>query len=50
MARLVLAGLAQLRPYDAVYLDLHGAMVSEHLQDGEGELIRRVGQAMVAVV
>ena len=27
---------------DAVYLDLHGAMVTEHLQDGEGELLRRV--------
>ncbi len=27
---------------DAVYLDLHGAMVSEHLGDGEGELLRRV--------
>ncbi len=29
-------------PVDAVYLDLHGAMVTEHLQDGEGETIRRV--------
>jgi microcystin degradation protein MlrC len=27
---------------DAVYLDLHGAMVSEHLEDGEGELLRRL--------
>ena len=27
---------------DAVYLDLHGAMVTEHLEDGEGELLRRV--------
>ena len=27
---------------DAVFLDLHGAMVCEHLQDGEGELLRRV--------
>ncbi|MGI9333897.1 MAG: M81 family metallopeptidase [Gammaproteobacteria bacterium] len=27
---------------DAVYLDLHGAMVAEHLQDGEGELLARV--------
>src|SRR5256885_321433 len=23
-------------PLDAVYLDLHGAMVAEHLEDGEG--------------
>ncbi|MDE1172109.1 MAG: M81 family metallopeptidase [Parvibaculaceae bacterium] len=27
---------------DAVYLDLHGAMVCEHLDDGEGELLARV--------
>ena len=29
-------------PVDAVYLDLHGAMVTEHLDDGEGELLARV--------
>ncbi|MEM7207564.1 MAG: M81 family metallopeptidase [Pseudomonadota bacterium] len=29
-------------PFDAVYLDLHGAMVVEHVDDGEGELLRRV--------
>lgn len=27
---------------DAIYLDLHGAMVAEHLQDGEGELLARI--------
>jgi microcystin degradation protein MlrC len=27
---------------DAVYLDLHGAMVAEHVDDGEGEILRRV--------
>ena len=27
---------------DAVYLDLHGAMVTEHFQDGEGEILRRL--------
>src|SRR5258706_551485 len=27
---------------DAVYLDLHGAMVAEHVDDGEGELLARV--------
>ncbi len=31
---------------DAVYLDLHGAMVTEHLEDGEGELLRRVRQVV----
>ena len=34
--------LATLGPVDAVFLDLHGAMVCEHLEDGEGELLRRV--------
>ncbi|MBP5856984.1 M81 family metallopeptidase [Marivibrio halodurans] len=28
-------------PVDGLYLDLHGAMVTEHLEDGEGELLRR---------
>jgi microcystin degradation protein MlrC len=28
--------------YDAVYLCLHGAMVAEHVEDGEGELMARV--------
>ena len=25
-----------------IYLDLHGAMVAEHHDDGEGELLRRI--------
>src|ERR1700716_12312 len=29
---------------DGVYLDLHGAMVAEHLDDGEGEILARVRQ------
>ena len=35
-------GIAAAGPLDAVYLDLHGAMVTEHLEDGEGEILRRV--------
>ncbi|HEX9463920.1 MAG TPA: M81 family metallopeptidase [Alphaproteobacteria bacterium] len=31
---------------DAIYLDLHGAMVTEHLDDGEGDLLRRVRAAV----
>ncbi|MCA7954846.1 M81 family metallopeptidase [Burkholderia seminalis] len=31
--------------YDAVYLDLHGAMVAEHTDDGEGTLLERVRAA-----
>lgn len=40
--------------YDAIYLDLHGAMVAEHVDDGEGELVARiravVGQDMMISV
>ena len=42
IAGLILDGLRAARPLDAVYLCLHGAMVTEHLEDGEGELLRRV--------
>src|SRR6202045_620372 len=33
-------------PLDALYLDLHGAMVTEHLDDGEGEIVKRVRQVI----
>jgi len=35
-------GIAAAGPIDAVYLDLHGAMVAEHYDDGEGETLARV--------
>ena len=38
----LLAALAAALPVDGVYLELHGAMVAAHLEDGEGELLRRV--------
>jgi microcystin degradation protein MlrC len=38
----LLERLSQAMPVDAVYLDLHGAMVSERFEDGEGELLARV--------
>jgi microcystin degradation protein MlrC len=38
----MLKRLAAAVPVDGVYLDLHGAMVTEHLDDGEGELLARV--------
>lgn len=38
----ILEGLASAGPLDGVYLDLHGAMVCEHLDDGEGALLERV--------
>lgn len=34
--------LSAAMPVDAVYLDLHGAMVTEPFEDGEGEVLRRV--------
>ncbi len=38
--------LAALGPVDALYLALHGAMVAEHLDDGEGELLMRLRQKL----
>lgn len=34
--------IAAAMPLDGVYLDLHGAMVAEHHDDGEGEILARV--------
>jgi microcystin degradation protein MlrC len=41
MSEWLCADLAAARP-DAVYLELHGAMVTQSHDDGEGELLRRV--------
>ncbi len=41
IAAMLVEGIRDAQP-DAVYLDLHGAMVTEHLDDGEGELLARV--------
>jgi len=38
--------IAAAGPLDGVYLDLHGAMVTEHLDDGEGEILARVRQVI----
>lgn len=38
--------LSEAMPVDAVYFDLHGAMVTEEFEDGEGELLRRVRAAV----
>ncbi|MGQ0834076.1 MAG: M81 family metallopeptidase [Gammaproteobacteria bacterium] len=42
IASMLLEDLRAQLPLDAVYLDLHGAMVAEHLDDADGELLRRV--------
>src|SRR5579864_3578872 len=47
VAAAMLADLAAQPPLDGIYLDLHGAMVAEHHEDGEGELLRRI-RALVA--
>lgn len=50
----ILEDLEARRGLDGIYLDLHGAMVTEAHQDGEGELLRRlrdrVGAEMPIVV
>src|SRR5437763_16825820 len=42
VAGAILDDLAAADPLDGIYLDLHGAMVAEHHEDGEGELLRRI--------
>jgi microcystin degradation protein MlrC len=42
IVKVMVEGIKAAGPLDAVYLDLHGAMVTEHLDDGEGEILERV--------
>jgi microcystin degradation protein MlrC len=42
ISAMMLETLADAGPVDGVVLDLHGAMVCEHLSDGDGELLRRI--------
>src|ERR1700676_1789283 len=42
IVKVMIEGIAAAGPLDAVYLDLHGAMVTEHFDDGEGEILNRV--------
>lgn len=42
IAKVMVDGIAAAGSLDGVYLDLHGAMVTEHFDDGEGELLARV--------
>src|SRR6201991_4497980 len=42
IVKAMIDGIKAAGPVDAVYLDLHGAMVTEHLDDGEGEILARV--------
>jgi len=38
--------LSEAHSLDAVYLDLHGAMVAEHIEDADGETLARVRRAV----
>jgi microcystin degradation protein MlrC len=42
IVEVMVEGIRAAGQLDAVYLDLHGAMVTEHLDDGEGEILARV--------
>ena len=42
----LIAQLKKAGPVDGVYLDLHGAMVTEAFDDGEGEILRRVREVV----
>src|SRR3569832_909862 len=46
IAKAIVDGIANAGPLDAGYLDLHGAMVADHLDDGEGEILRRVREVI----
>lgn len=42
----IISGILAAGPIDGIFLDLHGAMVAEHLDDGEGALLERVRKAV----
>lgn len=42
ISQMMLSDLERALPVDGVYLDLHGAMVCEHFEDGEGEFLSRL--------
>ncbi len=45
-SEVILGGLKKAMPVDGLLLPLHGAMVAEHLEDAEGELLRRIREAI----
>ncbi len=42
MVAMICDDIAAAGPLDGIYLDLHGAMVTDDFEDGEGEVLRRV--------
>lgn len=43
---MLLEDLQRALPLDGIFLSLHGAMVAEHVEDGDGELVRRIREAV----
>jgi microcystin degradation protein MlrC len=41
-----ISGIVAAGPLDGIFLDLHGAMVAAHVDDGEGELLMRLRAAV----
>jgi len=50
IATMLLEDLRACGSVDGVYLDLHGAMVAEHVDDADGELLRRIRSVVGAGV
>jgi len=46
ISAMICDGIAEAGALDGVYLDLHGAMVTESHDDGDGEILRRVRAAV----
>jgi microcystin degradation protein MlrC len=42
----IISGIIAAGPLDGIFLDLHGAMVAAHVDDGEGELLMRLRAAV----
>jgi len=50
LSGMLLGGLEEVKPLDGVLLSLHGAMVSTSFADADGEILRRVREAIGAEV
>jgi len=46
VANEIVASVKAAGKFEAIYLDLHGAMVAQHREDGEGELLARLRAAV----
>mgnify|MGYP006416699763 FL=1 len=46
ISKMILSGIRRNPGISGIYLDLHGAMVTESFQDGEGELLRRIREVV----